>query len=88
VFAQEPVSSVSCDSETKICYSGYTNEAGIYIGIALPKDPVDPYDAVLKITAPKDRYWVGFAWGGNMVWNPLSVAWQNGDSATISSRFA
>lgn len=91
-LAQEedtPVSSVSCDAETKICYSGYTDpESNIYFGIALPKNPVDPYDAIIKITSPVEHYWTGFAWGGGMVWNPLTLAWKNGDSTTISARFA
>lgn len=83
------MSSKSCDAETGICYSGYTvPEAGVYFGVALPKTPVDPYDAIIKIVAPVDRYWVGMAWGGDMVWNPLTVAWKNGQSTTASSRFA
>jgi hypothetical protein len=60
----------------------------MYFGIALPKNPVDPYDAIIKIVAPVAHYWAGFAWGGTMVWNPLSVAWQNNQTTTISSRFA
>jgi hypothetical protein len=93
VLAQEegtPVdSTVSCDAESKICYSGYTDpEAKIYFGIALPKNPVDPYDAIIKITSPVEHYWTGFSWGGNMVWNPLTVAWRNGQTTTASARFA
>lgn len=57
-------------------------------GIALPKNVTDPYDAIVRITAPIANQWVGFSWGGNMVWNPLSVAWPNGQSGTISARFA
>ncbi|KAF2277456.1 cellulose binding iron reductase-like protein [Westerdykella ornata] len=90
-LAQEgkPVSKVSCDPETKICFSGYKDpESDIYIGIALPKNPVDPYDAVITITSPVKHYWVGFAWGGQMVWNPLTVAWKNDKTTTVSSRFA
>jgi len=57
-------------------------------GIALPKNVTDPYNAIIKITAPIANTWAGFSWGGDMVWNPLSVAWANGKSGTISARFA
>ncbi|KAF2013129.1 iron reductase domain protein [Aaosphaeria arxii CBS 175.79] len=83
------LTNVSCDATSKICYSGYSDpESGIYFGIALPKNAADPYDAIITITSPVKHYWAALAWGGTMVWNPLSVAWKNGKSATISSRFA
>jgi hypothetical protein len=85
----EVQSKVVCDAETKICYSSYSDsESGMTFGVALPKNVTDPYDAILKITAPIANTWAGFSWGGNMVWNPLSVAWPNGKSGTISARFA
>ncbi|KAJ4287943.1 hypothetical protein N0V90_011958 [Kalmusia sp. IMI 367209] len=85
----EVQSKVICDAETKICYSSYSNAAsGLTFGIALPKTVTDPYDAIIKITAPKNTTWAGFAWGGQMVWNPLTVAWPNGNSGVASARFA
>jgi hypothetical protein len=85
----EVQSKVVCDTETKICYSSYSDtESGMTFGVALPKNVTDPYDVILKITAPVANRWAGFSWGGNMVWNPLSVAWPNGKSGTISARFA
>ncbi|KAF2663046.1 iron reductase domain protein [Lophiostoma macrostomum CBS 122681] len=82
-------SKVDCEKSTGICYSGYQDTtSGMYFGIALPKNPVDPYDAIIKIVAPVAHYWAGFSWGGTMVWNPLSVAWRNNQTTTISSRFA
>ncbi|KAF2831354.1 cellulose binding iron reductase-like protein [Ophiobolus disseminans] len=85
----EAQSKVVCDAATKICYSSYSDaDSGMTFAIALPKAPTDPYDAILKITAPIANKWAGFSWGGNMVWNPLSVAWANGKSGTISARFA
>jgi hypothetical protein len=90
-FAQEGEvqSKVVCDTDTKICYSSYSDaESGMTFGVALPKNVSDPYDVILKITAPIANKWAGFAWGGTMVWNPLSVAWANGQSGTISARFA
>jgi hypothetical protein len=56
--------------------------------VALPKNVTDPYDAIIRITAPVANRWAGFLWGGTMVWNPLSIAWANGNSGTISARFA
>ncbi|KAF2118602.1 hypothetical protein BDV96DRAFT_643841 [Lophiotrema nucula] len=81
-------SKVSCDS-SKFCFSVYSNEeSGSTFGVALPSNVTDPYDVVLSITAPIANYWTGFSWGGNMVWNPLSVVWPNGKTVTPSSRFA
>lgn len=57
-------------------------------GVALPKVVTDPFDAIIKITAPLDNKWAGFAWGGDMVWDPLTVAWANGNSGVASARFA
>ncbi|KAF1912392.1 cellulose binding iron reductase-like protein [Ampelomyces quisqualis] len=85
----EVQSKIVCDADTEICYSSYSNaESGMTFGIALPKTVTDPYDVILKMTAPIANKWAGFSWGGNMVWNPLSVAWANGNSGTISARFA
>ncbi|KAF2467548.1 cellulose binding iron reductase-like protein [Lindgomyces ingoldianus] len=88
VYAQVD-SKVSCDSVTKICFSTYTNtESGMSFGIALPSNVTDPYDAIISITAPVKNTWAGFAWGGTMVWNPLTIAWPNGKTSIPSSRFA
>lgn len=85
----EAQSTVVCDGETKICYSSYSDTtSGMTFGVALPKNVTDPYDAIIRITAPLANKWAGFSWGGTMVWNPLSVAWANGKSGTISARSA
>ncbi|KAG4417817.1 hypothetical protein IFR04_009025 [Cadophora malorum] len=82
-------SKTACDAVTKICYSTYlAPESGISIGIALPMNVSDPYDAIISITAPLATTWAGFAWGGTMVFNPLTVGWPNGNTAVVSSRFA
>lgn len=89
VSAQAAASTVACDSLTKICYSSYfSTSTGIRFGIALPMNVSDAYDAIISITAPIATTWAGFAWGGTMVFNPLTVAWPNGKSGTVSSRFA
>lgn len=89
-FAQgEAQSTIVYDAETQISYSSYSDaESGMTFGIALPKNATDPFDAIIRITAPIANQWAGFSWGGHMVWNPLSVAWPNGQSGTISARFA
>jgi hypothetical protein len=85
----QAVSKVACDSTTKICFSSYTApENGITFGVALPTNVTDPYDAIISITAPVSVYWTGFAWGGTMVFNPLTAAWANGKTSVVSSRFA
>ncbi|KAK0105138.1 hypothetical protein ONS96_004540 [Cadophora gregata f. sp. sojae] len=82
-------SKTACDAVTNICYSTYlARESGISIGIALPMNVSDPYDAIISISAPLATTWAGFAWGGTMVFNPLTVGWANGNTAVVSSRFA
>ncbi|KAL6705840.1 hypothetical protein ACN47E_006300 [Coniothyrium glycines] len=47
-----------------------------------------PYDIVLQVIAPNQLGWVGLAWGGSMIRNPLTVAYPNGQKPTVSSRWA
>lgn len=60
---------------------------GIVIGLAIPDVQVAPFDVVVSISAPAEVGWAGLAWGGSMLRAPLSVAWPNGDSAVVSSRW-
>ncbi|KAK2744232.1 hypothetical protein FQN55_006917 [Onygenales sp. PD_40] len=85
VYAQAD-SSPYCDSATGICYSAHTTTEQITFGIAIPPTPSG--DAILQIAAPLDIGWAGLAWGGTMAYNPLTVAWRNGDSVVVSSRIA
>lgn len=51
----------------------------------------DDYDIVLQIVAPNSIGWLGLAFGGSMVNNPLLVAWKGPSAAQpalISSRWA
>ena len=48
----------------------------------------EPYDVVLQVIAPKSLGWVGLAWGGSMIRNPLTVSYPNGQKPTVSSRWA
>ncbi|KAK0745674.1 hypothetical protein B0T18DRAFT_367467 [Schizothecium vesticola] len=55
--------------------------------IALPDTPSPPYDIILEIVSPTSLTWTGFAWGGKMLRNPLTVVWPNGDDVMVSSRW-
>ena len=46
------------------------------------------YDTIIQILAPNSMGWVGFAWGGEMRFNPLTVVWANCSEPIISSRWA
>jgi len=74
-------------SETK---AASTLSSNIVYRIATPANvPAgQPYDVVLQVIAPNSLGWVGLAWGGSMVRNPLTVAYPNGQKPTVSSRWA
>ncbi|ORY10677.1 hypothetical protein BCR34DRAFT_485303, partial [Clohesyomyces aquaticus] len=82
------------DSETGFTFSqfsaAYSLSASITYRIAVPSSATSnsPFDIVLQVIAPKAVGWVGLAWGGNMVKNPLTVTWANGNTPVISSRWA
>lgn len=79
-----------CDSQTLICYVGWTSTNGITFGIALPATKTAPFDTVLQIVSPVKNGWVGFSWGGTMPYVPLTIGWVNSASNTsiYSSRMA
>ncbi|PGG98607.1 hypothetical protein AJ79_08811 [Helicocarpus griseus UAMH5409] len=85
VFGQAD-STPYCDSTTGVCYSAHVTIEQISYGVALPLTPSN--DAIFQISAPLDIGWAGFAWGGAMAYNPLTVAWRNEDSVVVSSRMA
>lgn len=92
--SQAADSSVYHDAETGFTFSQYNAQYAIgrtiAFRIALPS-PIpanSAYDAVIQVVAPVDVGWTGLAWGGTMVYNPLSVSWANGNSAVVSSRYA
>ncbi|EUC48068.1 iron reductase domain protein [Bipolaris oryzae ATCC 44560] len=74
-------------SETK---AAATLTSNIIYRIAQPANVSanQPYDIVLQVIAPSSLGWVGLAWGGSMVRNPLTVSYPNGQKATVSSRWA
>lgn len=79
-----------CDTETSICYSGWTGSNGVTFGIALPQAKSAPFDTVLQMVSPRKNGWVGFSWGGTMPYVPLTLGWVNNASETAiySSRMA
>jgi len=81
------------DQDTGFTFSefkaAYTLSSNIVYRIAVPTNaPSGPYNVVLQVVVPSQLGWVGLAWGGNMVKNPLTVAYPNGNKATVSSRWA
>ncbi|KAK7995685.1 hypothetical protein PG990_014458 [Apiospora arundinis] len=78
------------DAETGIVFQQYPSADGIQFRVALPGtiEAGQPYDVILQIEAPKSIGWVGWAWAGQMTYNPLTVIWPNGDQVMHSSRMA
>jgi hypothetical protein len=74
-------------SETK---AAATLSSNIIYRIAQPANISEsqPYDIVLQVIAPSSLGWIGLAWGGTMVRNPLTVSYPNGQKPTVSSRWA
>ncbi|KAF2653086.1 iron reductase domain protein [Lophiostoma macrostomum CBS 122681] len=79
------------DSTSGISYSSVTQANGVTFRVALPV-AVTPADAILQVIAPVKYGWCGFAWGGHMINNPLSVSWPTGattgQKSIVSSRMA
>jgi hypothetical protein len=77
-----------CDEASKICFTEYTSPNGISFKVAIPDTAKSgtAFDVMLSVTAPKAIGWAGFAWGGAMGNNPLTVGWANGDKPVVSSR--
>ena len=83
------------DSETGFTFSetraAATLTSNIIYRVAQPANvaPNTPYDIILQVIVPSTLGWVGLAWGGGMVRNPLTVGYPNGaKTPTVSSRWA
>ena len=88
-FDEPPADSVVyTDPRTGFTFSSYRNDFGIEYHVALPDTDKKPYDAIVQIVAPLETGWTGLAWGGTMTYNPLTIAWKNGNSVMLSSRMA
>ncbi|KAI0179282.1 iron reductase domain protein [Hypoxylon sp. FL1284] len=85
-----PVTAASqyCD-ESGVCFSEISvGVAPITWRIAIPAVEEGPFDVLLQVIAPKTVGWAGLAWGGGMLYNPISLAWANGNTTVGSARFA
>ncbi|KAI1359264.1 iron reductase domain protein [Xylaria arbuscula] len=77
-----------CDPVTSVCYSE-TKAGDIYVRLAIPMVEQDPFDILLQLVAPKSAAgWAAVAWGNKMTKNPITLAWANGNSTMVSSRWA
>ncbi|KAF2966859.1 hypothetical protein GQX73_g6730 [Xylaria multiplex] len=78
------------DADTGITFQSSTNSEGVTYRLALPADASadKPYDVILQVIAPVELGWVGWAWGGVMTYNPLTVVWANGKDVVYTSRQA
>lgn len=78
------------DPDTGITFQSYDSTDGISLRLALPvtASGTGPYDALVQIEAPASLGWVGWAWGGQMTYNPLTIIWPNGNDVVHSSRMA
>ncbi|TGJ81929.1 hypothetical protein E0Z10_g6827 [Xylaria hypoxylon] len=78
------------DADTGITFQSATNSEGVTYRLALPADASaeKAYDVIIQIVAPVELGWVGWAWGGAMTYNPLTVVWANGNNVVYSSRQA
>ncbi|KAK4171326.1 hypothetical protein QBC36DRAFT_367173, partial [Triangularia setosa] len=79
-----------CPGNTQICFSEFKVPThDIIYRIAIPDVAAAPFDVLLQIVAPASKAgWAGIAWGGKMAANPLTVAWPNGNTAVVSSRWS
>ena len=81
------------DPDTGFVFSefkaAFTLQSNIVYRFAVASNaPSGAYDVVIQVVSPNQVGWNGLAWGGNMVRNPLTVAYPNGNRATVSSRWA
>jgi hypothetical protein len=91
VLSQSWIASPYYDSTSGITYSSVTLPNGVSYRLALPINSTTA-DGIIQIVAPTKYGWCGFAWGGRMVSNPLSVAWPSkaasGQKVMVSNRWA
>ncbi|KAI0600996.1 putative iron reductase domain protein [Biscogniauxia sp. FL1348] len=78
------------DAETGIMFQSSTTAEGVTYRLALPANASgnSAYDVILQVVAPVELGWVGWAWGGMMTYNPLTVVWADGENVVYSSRQA
>ncbi|KAI0389373.1 iron reductase domain protein [Xylariaceae sp. FL0594] len=78
-----------CDPDSAVCFSSSTvGIAAISYRLAIPNVTASPFDILLQIVAPKTAQWAGIAFGGHMINNTIAIAWANGNTSVVSSRWA
>ncbi|KAK1834441.1 cellobiose dehydrogenase [Podospora conica] len=91
LLPRQATSARTCDSTSSLCFLqlSHASPSKPLFRVALPDSPsAPPYDTILEIVSPASLSWTGFAWGGSMVNNPLTIVWLNGDNVVVSSRWA
>lgn len=58
------------------------------IKLAIPDTTAAPFPLLVTFSAPISVGWAGFATGGCMLRSPLIVAWPNGNSVLVTTRWA
>ncbi|KAK3935320.1 cellobiose dehydrogenase [Diplogelasinospora grovesii] len=72
-----------------ICFAEFSSSpSNPTFRLAVPDKSAAPFDTLLQIIAPVSLGWAGFAWGGGMIGDPLTLGWPNGNKVTVSSRWA
>ncbi|KAK6948792.1 hypothetical protein Daesc_010563 [Daldinia eschscholtzii] len=63
------------DADTGITFQSYTSTDGITYRLALPAEATGDaaYDVILQVVVPVELGWAGWAWGGAMTYNPLTI---------------
>ena len=78
-----------CNPTSGLCYLQVQPRGSTPLfRIALPDTASPPFDTILEITSPAVVTWAGFAWGGSMTANPLTVIWFNAGKPVVSSRWS
>ena len=73
-----------------MCYGMYATQGTSVYGFAIPDAATfgSAFDIAIRMVAPRGTGWIGISWGGSMSGAPLTVAWQNGGTVEVSSRWA
>ena len=77
-----------CDNELNLCFAEARAANDAYFRMAIPQNAIAPFDVVLQMLVPKSVGWLGFAWGGEMLTSPITLAWPSGKSVGVTSQYA
>lgn len=77
-----------CDDELNLCFAEAHAANDAYFRMAIPQNAIAPFDVVLQMEVPKSVGWLGFAWGGEMLNSPITLAWASGRSVAVTSQHA